>query len=95
MTRDQRSTDESEISYRYVNFLRGRDGRDGDDGKDGLDGVQGPRGAPGRDGKNGERGDPGIQGPPTLPFGIFIAMQLKNKLSRRLFACKDRSASRK
>ena len=58
---------ESEVPYRYVNFLRGRDGRDGDDGKDGLDGVQGPRGAPGRDGKNGERGDPGIQGPPGSP----------------------------
>ena len=67
LTRDQRSTDESEIPYRYVNFLRGRDGRDGDDGKDGLDGVQGPRGAPGRDGENGERGDPGIQGPPGPP----------------------------
>ena len=70
LTRDRRSThddSESEVPYRYVNFLRGRDGRDGDDGKDGLDGVQGPRGAPGMDGKHGERGDPGIQGPPGSP----------------------------
>ena len=70
LTRDRRSThddSESEVPYRYVNFLRGRDGRDGDDGKDGLDGVQGPRGAAGMDGKHGERGDPGIQGPPGPP----------------------------
>ena len=61
LTRDRRSThdnSESEVSYRYVHFLRGRDGRDGDDGLDG------PRGAPGREGKVGERGESGVQGPP-------------------------------
>ena len=67
LVRTQRSSTEESgenpapYSYRFVDFLRGRDGRDG---QDGLNGSPGPWGPPGKDGEAGERGETGAQGPP-------------------------------